>query len=112
MNNETEDFVKVCKLNDLKENAGRKFLVDDVEIAVFKVEGRVYALQNSCPHQHAALIYDGFIEDGYIICPAHGWEFNLKDGKMKTGRKGLDSYEVKTVGDYVFVNIIEKKLNW
>jgi len=112
MNDDLVGFVKVCRVSELKENSGKRFIVEDTEVAIFKLDGKAYALQNYCPHQHAALIYDGFIEDGYVICPAHGWEFNLTDGKMKSGRKGLDSYEVKIMNDDVYVNIIEKKLNW
>jgi len=112
MNVELDGFTKVCKISELKESIGKRFLVEDTEIAVFKVDEQVFALQNHCPHQHTALIYDSFIEDGYVICPVHGWEFNLIDGKMRTGRKGLDSYEVKIINDDVYVNVIEKKLNW
>lgn len=112
MIDELDGFEKVCKISELKENTGKRFIVNDVEIALFKVNEAVYALQNHCPHQHVAMMYDGFIEDGYVICPAHGWEFNLADGKMRTGRKGLDSYKVKIVNDDVFVNVVEKKLNW
>ena len=52
-----------------------------VEIAVFKIDSKVFALSNICPHQHTALIYDGFVEDGCVVCPAHGWKFNLRTGK-------------------------------
>lgn len=113
MNNIPEyDFKFICKLSDLKENAGHRFIVDETEISVFKIDGKIYALSNICPHQHTALIYDGFLEDGCIVCPAHGWEFDLQTGKRTNGRKGLDSYEVKIVDDDVLIKIIPKELNW
>jgi 3-phenylpropionate/trans-cinnamate dioxygenase ferredoxin subunit len=83
--------------------------VDDVDVAVFKVENKVYALSNVCPHQHAPVIYNGFIEDGHVACPNHGWEFDLKTGDMKTPGKGLDIYKVKIENDEVFVKVIKKK---
>jgi NAD(P)H-dependent nitrite reductase small subunit len=107
-----ENFVKICKLKDLKENHGQRFIVDEKEIAVFKVENEIYALNNICPHQHSALLYDGFIENGYVICPAHGWSFNLKNGKQPTGSRGVDSYEVEILDDDVYVKITHKDLNW
>lgn len=107
-----EGFSKVCKLSDLKEKVGKRFFVDDVEVALFKVEGRVYALNNICPHQHSRIIYDGFIENGKVSCPAHGWEFDLKTGNLAQGRKGLDAYEVKIFGDDVFVKAFKRELNW
>jgi len=105
-------FLKVCKVDELKEKIGRKFFIDDVEIAIFKVDGNIYALNNFCAHQHAAIIYDGFIEDGFVVCPAHGWKFALKDGKMKTGTKGLDSYEIKIEDGFVFIKVVKKEMNW
>lgn len=105
-------FTKVCRVDDLKEKVGQRFFVNDVEIAVFKVDGKIYALNNVCPHQHSAIIYDGFIEDCKVICPAHGWEFNLTDGKLGNDRKGLDTYEVKLIDDDVYVKVVKKELNW
>jgi nitrite reductase/ring-hydroxylating ferredoxin subunit len=112
-------YHKVCRITDLRENEGRRFLIpaydssgEEIEIALFKVEGEVYALSNICPHQHTALIYDGFIEDGCVVCPAHGWKFELKTGNQPTGRKGLEKYLVKIDGDDVYVAAHSKKLNW
>ena len=112
MTEKINEFTKVCSVDDLKEKVGKRFFVDDVEIAVFKVNEKIYALNNICPHQKSAIIYDGFIEDCKVICPAHGWEFNLSDGKMAKDRKGLDSYEVKVIDDDVYVKVFKKELNW
>lgn len=106
------DYTKLCRLDELKEKAGKRFLVDDVEIALFKVDGEIYALGNICPHQHSTLIYDGFIEDNCVVCPLHGWKFKLKDGKMPSGTTGLSSYKTKSYKGEVFVKIIKKEVNW
>jgi len=107
-----ESFTKICNLSDLKENQGKRFLINDVEVAVFKVDSRVYVLNNICPHQHTALIYDGFIEDGCVVCPAHGWMFNLKTGLQPTGARGLDTYKVQIIDDEVYASIKAKELKW
>ena len=107
-----KEFRKICNLKDLKENVGRRFMVDDVDVAVFKVEGKVYAVSNICPHQKSPIIHDAFLEEGNIVCPAHGWEFRLEDGKQPTGRNGLDSYEVKVENDEVYVKVYEKEWDW
>lgn len=107
-----ESFKKVCKLSDLKLNEGKRFIINETEIAIFKIEETIYALSNICPHQHSALIYDGFIEDDAVVCPAHGWKFDLKTGKMPNGGKGLDSYRVKIENDDVYVQVQKKKYNW
>ena len=112
MAEELEGFEKICKLTDLQEKIGKRFMINDIDIAVFKVDGKIYALNNICPHQHASIIYDGFVDNGCVICPAHGWEFLLKNGKMYTGGSGLDPYEVKIINNDVYVKIYGKKVDW
>ena len=107
-----ENVKRLCSLKELKNNKGQRFIIDEAEIAVFKVEDEVFALNNVCPHQHTALLYDGFIEDGYVVCPAHGWMFNLKTGKQPTGSNGVNTYPIKIKDEEVFVEIIQKDLNW
>ncbi len=106
------DFKKMCRLSELKENAGKRFLINDVEIAVFKINDEVFALSNICPHQHTALIYDGFLEDGCVVCPAHGWKFNLKTGKQPDGRNGLDCFPVKIIDGEVYIKVFKKEMRW
>jgi 3-phenylpropionate/trans-cinnamate dioxygenase ferredoxin subunit len=107
-----EGFIKVCRVSELRENQGKRFLINDVDIAVFKVNGEVFVLNNTCPHQHATIIYDGFVEEGCVVCPAHGWMFNLKTGNQPTGARGLDVYPVKVVKDEVFALVKPKELKW
>ena len=112
MNFEKEGFQYLCSIEELKEYLGRRFLVNDVEIAVFKINNEVFAVSNTCPHQQSHLIYDGFIEDEFVICPAHGWKFNLRTGKKNTGSNGLQVYPVEIVDDKVYVKVTPKELRW
>ena len=107
-----QGYKKVCKVSDLYESRGTRFLINDVDIAIFKINGEVFAVSNTCPHQHTSVIYDGFVEDGCVVCPAHGWMFNLKTGKQPTSARGLDSYPVKIIDDEVFVLVKAKELKW
>lgn len=112
MSKELKDFNLVCKISELKDSIGQRFLVNDIDVAIFKVDGEVYALNNFCPHKLMPKIYEGNVENGCVICPLHGWQFNLKTGKLHNGVTGLDSYEVKIDNDDVYVKVYEKKLNW
>ena len=107
-----EVFTKICKVSELKENQGKRFLINDVDIAVFKVNDGIFVLGNVCPHQHTSVIFDGFVEDDCVVCPAHGWMFNLKTGKQPTGARGLDSYPVRIIDDEVFALVKAKELKW
>ena len=105
-------YTKVCKVSELKENQGKRFLINDIDIAVFKVNDGIFVLGNVCPHQHTSVIFDGFVEDDCVVCPAHGWMFNLKTGKQPTGARGLDSYPVRIIDDEVFALVKAKELKW
>jgi nitrite reductase/ring-hydroxylating ferredoxin subunit len=35
-----------------------------------------------------------FEDEDFIVCPSHGWKFNVKTGNSLTGYNGLDTYEV------------------
>ncbi len=106
------EFQKVCEVSDLKEKIGKRFMIDDVDVALFKVDGKIFALSNICPHKHAAIIYDGFIEENKIYCPSHGWAFNLETGKVGSTNRGLDKYEVEIRDEEVFVKVFKKEMNW
>jgi nitrite reductase/ring-hydroxylating ferredoxin subunit len=108
----TEGYTKLCGFDELKEGTGKRFIVDDTEVAVFKINNEVLALSNICPHQHTALIYDGFIEDEFVVCPAHGWKFSLKTGKQPKGESGLDSFPVIIHNDEVYVKVFKKEMKW
>ncbi len=105
-------FVKVCNYSDLKEKVGKRFFVDDIEIALFKVDGSVYAISNICPHQKTHLMHEGLIENGKVICPVHGWEFELSTGNLANDRKGLTIYDIKVVNNEIYVKVTKKELKW
>ena len=109
---EERGFNYLCSMNELKESIGKKFIVNDIEIAVFKINSEIFALSNICPHQQSHLIYDGFVEDEFVVCPAHGWKFNLRTGKKDSGSNGLDSYPVEIIDNHVYIKVHPKKFNW
>ncbi|MEM1058247.1 MAG: Rieske 2Fe-2S domain-containing protein [Verrucomicrobiota bacterium] len=52
-------------------------------IALFRVEGKVYALEDECPHAGAPLSEGwlaGSAQAPEVVCPLHLWRFRLADG--------------------------------
>ena len=109
---EDEGFTRICSIDDLENKVGRRFIVNDIEVAVFKINNEIFALSNVCPHQQTRLIYDGFIEDEFVVCPAHGWKFNLRSGNKDTGNNGLQIFPVRVIDDKVFVKVVPKESMW
>jgi len=107
-----DNFYKVCKVSELQESIGSRFLVNDTDIAVFKIGKKIFAVNNVCPHKQAALMFEGFVENETVFCPLHGWCFQLDNGNLCGGNRGLTSYPSKIIDNEVYVKVVEKKINW
>jgi ferredoxin-nitrite reductase len=68
---------------ELAEGAGKALTVNGVEVAVFRHQGRLYALQNACPHAGGELA-GGELAGDEVVCPLHGHRFNVKTGSCST----------------------------
>jgi nitrite reductase/ring-hydroxylating ferredoxin subunit len=80
----SDSFVRVGNVEELPEGTSRAFAVGRYEVALFNVDGNLYALENCCPHQGGPIV-DGWIEGGTVTCPWHAWRFDLRTGKMTLG---------------------------
>ena len=65
-------------------------------IAVFLVDGEIYAIEDICSHDRSP-ISDGCIEGGEIICPRHGARFCLRTGHALTAPayEDIESFPVR-----------------
>jgi 3-phenylpropionate/trans-cinnamate dioxygenase ferredoxin subunit len=99
------EFIKLAKISDLSERQGKLFRVNDEEIALFKIGGALYAIDNVCPHQHISALHQGERDGLFVTCPMHGWTYSLETGKAVGGSGQVRTYEVKVVGPNVFVRL-------
>jgi len=70
---------RIGALAEIVEDEGRRFDIGELRIAIFRKGSRVYAVGDSCPHMGASLS-DGYIDGRSVICPWHGWVFDLETG--------------------------------
>jgi len=68
-----------ANLDDLNADQPYAATIENEQIALYLVDGEVYATHNVCTHQFA-LLSDGFLEDGCIECPLHQGKFDVKTG--------------------------------
>ena len=52
-------------------------------LALFELEGRVLAIENLCMHVGYPLD-EGIITEGCVVCPWHGWRYDLVTGEHLT----------------------------
>ncbi|WP_031433239.1 non-heme iron oxygenase ferredoxin subunit [Methylomarinum vadi] len=56
--------------------------VDGSEVAVFKIDGQFYAIEDVCTHDGAE-IASGELDGDEIVCPRHGARFCVRTGEVK-----------------------------
>ena len=98
------EFVQVAQAGEIPPGQAKAFVVGDVEVAVFNVDGTFHAIDNACPHQGGPLA-EGFIEGKIVTCPWHAWCFDVTTGKMTTTDFGsVDAYDVRLEGSAIGVS--------
>jgi 3-phenylpropionate/trans-cinnamate dioxygenase ferredoxin subunit len=96
-------FVKVARFSELRERRSIKVTVGDDEIALWRIQGSIYAISNVCSHQHISTLHLGTLSGRSVTCPMHGWTYSLETGIALSGNGSVKTYHVKVVGDDVFV---------
>lgn len=100
------DFRLVARLDQIPERGGLQVWIEGRPIALFRWEGRVFAVDDTCTHDDASLA-EGEVRDGQVICPRHGARFDLASGRAVTlpAVVPVGTYEVRVEGEDVFVRI-------
>ncbi|MEJ2543490.1 MAG: nitrite reductase small subunit NirD [Calditrichaceae bacterium] len=99
-----DGYVKVARSEEIKERFAISVTVNGKSIAIFKYNQKLYALRDSCPHQ-AAPISDGYVDEGFVVCPHHGWMFKLEDGSFShNDLMKIPVYPVKEEDGAVYIN--------
>ena len=99
-------WIDVAAEADLFEGAGIPVAPEGLDIALFSVDGEVFAIDNLCSHGNARLC-DGFVEGHHVECPFHQAQFNLRDGSVSCGpaTEAVRSWPVKIEGGRVFLQL-------
>lgn len=72
-------------------------------IALFKVKGEVFALDNTCPHEGGPL-GDGALTDYQVQCPWHAWDFDVRTGYcLNNPGQDAEHIAIEVVGDEIFL---------
>lgn len=105
-------FVKVAVIGEFSARKSKRVTVEEVDIALFFVDGQCYAVQNDCPHQHFSALHEGILNGRELTCPMHGWTFDLSTGQPTVGSGRLKRYTVKVIGNDVLVEAPKTDPGW
>ena len=77
------DWVDVIAETALAEGENIVVDVDGTDVALFKIQGSFYAIEDICSHDGAE-IASGLLDGDEIICPRHGARYCIKTGAVKS----------------------------
>lgn len=75
------------------------------KLCLVRNEGRLYVVQNTCPHA-GGILSGGWCKNGHLVCPIHRWEYNLETGRGATGQGDyIETYPIQQRPDGLYVGI-------
>lgn len=97
------EFVEVGRLEQVPPGTGTSFSIGDKTVAVFNVNGTLYAMADGCLHRGSSL-GSGKLEGKIVTCRAHGWRYDVTTGNtMHVPDYGVAPYQVKVVDGKIMV---------
>jgi len=87
------EYVKVAQASELEPNHGKLVEVQGKKIALFNVDGKFHAIDNTCTHRGGPLS-EGELEGDEVTCPWHGAKFKVGP----PAPQGVGSYKVRVNG--------------
>jgi len=97
-------FLRAIKAAEVPPGTVRELQIDGKTVALANVEGKFYAIENTCLHRGGPL-GQGVLEGKTVTCPWHGWEYDIVTGKtVMNPAVGVGCYAVEVRGEDVFVD--------
>ncbi len=80
--------------------------VGGAEVALYQVNGEIFATDNICSHGHARLC-EGFLEGHEIECPLHQGKFDVRSGQPTCApvSEPIKTYPLKIEGGKVWLDL-------
>jgi p-cumate 2,3-dioxygenase ferredoxin component len=98
---------ELCYAEDVVEGSIRQeFLPDGTLIALYKVDGVIYATDDTCTHGGASLSQDGSLKGKVVECTWHNGAFDVTTGAPCASpcAVALKTYNVQVVDRLVLID--------
>ncbi len=104
------EWTVAAQLAEMEEGQGVRLCHAGRVVAVFLVEGEVYALDDLCSHAEASLS-EGEVFDTEVECPLHGAAFDLASGEALTlpATRPVATYPTRVEQGKVLVKISDDR---
>ncbi|MBI4374390.1 MAG: Rieske 2Fe-2S domain-containing protein [Deltaproteobacteria bacterium] len=99
------DFVKAISKSDVPVHEGRVVEVKGKQIALFNVEGKICAIDNTCIHRGGPL-GEGSFDGTVVTCPWHGWQYDVTTGVSPVNPAAkVQTFPCKVEGNDVLIEV-------
>lgn len=100
------EFTKAASLSDVPQGFPVPFTVGGRKLALYNIDGIIYATDELCTHADASLC-DGDIEGCSVVCPLHFGSFDIKTGQAQNppACDDLKTYKTKIEGDEIHIAV-------
>jgi len=99
-------WIDAAALDDIDDEDVKRFDHAGKTYALYHVDGKVYASDGLCTHEHVHLC-DGLVMEHVIECPKHNGRFDIRDGRPLGAPVcvALKTYPAKIEGGRVMVQL-------
>ncbi len=99
-------YRKVARTGDIPPGQMVFLDVEDEEIVLCNVNGKIWAVANVCSHDGGTLS-EGTLLGDQIECPRHGARFDVRSGEVKAlpAVVPIPTYSVIVEGEDIFVDV-------
>lgn len=93
------EYVKVGQANEIEPNQSKLVEVQGKKIALFNVDGKFYAIDDTCTHRGGPLS-EGELEGDEVTCPWHGAKYKVTSGEVLSppAPQAVGFYKVRVNG--------------
>jgi nitrite reductase/ring-hydroxylating ferredoxin subunit len=98
------EFVEAARLDQIPAGTGTTVKVAGKDVAIFNVDGTVYAIGDTCPHAGQSL-GSGKLNGKIVTCRGHGLRFDVTTGEVTTGGFGAGCYPAKVVDGKILIAV-------
>jgi len=98
--------VDLGPVSKIKMDSGKVYRVEGKQIAVFRFEEGLYAIENMCPQCLKDIGRSPVVVEEAVTCPTHGWILDIVKGECPVDPEHpFTTYRVRVESDRILIEI-------
>ena len=100
----TESWKRVARAAEVRGPGPHAVAADGLDVVLVRTSAGLRAFEGRCPHR-GALLGEGELQDGLLICRNHRWRFDVETGRRDGGPECLTPCAAKEVAEEILVDV-------